>query len=150
MSRIISSVYKSLLRAVNDLVEELQQATGDMDIRYWAWEGRLDEEKMPTTTLVGLDGYNFDENKGLWIIRAAITLSSYDDANLHEESEMLDLIHERFGYHQKVSLRLPDSGDVFSELFVTEFQVMPMGQSELRNYRTCAFELLRTDTSLPD
>lgn len=146
MSRTISSIYKSLLRAVNDLVVELQQETGDMGIRYWAWEGRMDEDKMPTETLVGLDGYNFDENKGLWIIRAAITISSYNDANLHQESEMLDLIHEKFGYHKKVDLRLPDSGEVFSQLFVTEFQVMPMGQSEMRNYRTCAFELLRTDT----
>lgn len=147
MSRLMSTIYKSLVRSVNDLIKEIQTTTGSSDIGYWSWEARGDEDKLPARTLIGLDGYNFDENKGLWIIRMGITLSSYSDANLLDEADMLDVVHDLFGYEKKVKLRNPDTGAEFSELYVTAFQIMPMGQSELRNYRSVGVELLRTDTS---
>lgn len=147
MSRMISTVYKSLLRSVNDLIKDVAEKTGDTDVRYWAWESRADEDKMPSGTVIGVDGYNFDENKGLWIIRAGITLSTRNDLNLMTETEILDIIHDHYGYQKKVNLLHPDTGELFSELYVVEFQVMPMGQSELRNYRTVGIELKRTDTS---
>lgn len=145
-SRTISTIYKSLVRAVNDLVEEISTRTGE-NCRYWAFETRMDEDKLPTQTLIGVDGFTFNENKGLWVIRAGVSISSYNDRNGHEEAEMLDIIHELLGHHKKISLRDPDTGNIFSELVVVEFEVMPMSQSEMRNYRTVGIELLRTDNS---
>lgn len=146
MSRIISTIYKSLVRSVNDLIDVVASETGE-PCAYWAFESRADEDKMPPITVLGVDGFTFHENKGLWMIRAGISLSTRNDRNNHEEAEILDIVHRLFGYHQKVALRHPETGEVFSELYVTEFDVMPMGQSELRNYRTIGLELLRTDTS---
>lgn len=145
-SHTISTIYKSLVRAVNDLVEEVSTRTGE-DCRYWAFESRADEDKMPQQTVIGVDGFTFNENKGLWIIRAGISISSYNDRNGHEEAEMLDIVHELFGYQNKISLRNPDTGEIFSELYVVDFDILPGSQSELRNYRTVGIELLRTDNS---
>lgn len=139
-------IYKSLVRAVNDAITVVSERTAE-ECRYWAFESRADEDKMPTQTVIGLDGFTFHENKGLWMVRCGISLSTYNDRNNHEEAEILDILHELFGYHEKVDLRDPETGEVFSQLVVTEFEIMPMGQSELRNYRTIGLELLRTDTS---
>lgn len=149
MSKLISTIYKSLVRAVSDAIKEVEATTG-IQAEYWSWESRSDENDMPTKTLLGLDGYTFDENNGLWTVRCGITLSTYNDRNLMDEAEILDVLHELFGMKKKVTLRKPGSGDPFSELGIVEFRVMPMGQSELRNYRMVALELLRTDTSTPD
>lgn len=146
MSRTISTIYKSLLRSVNELIKEVNNTTSVNDVEYHAWETRLDENKLPTTTLLGLDGYNFNENQGLWLVRFAITLSSYNDANLMNEAEILDVIHSMYGFEKKISIRDPDTGAIFTEMYVSDFEVMPMAQSELRNYRTIGFEILRTDS----
>lgn len=146
MAKLISTVYKSLLRSVNDLIDEVQATTGLQELEYWGWETRADEDQLPAKTLIGLDGYSFNENQGLWNVRCGITLSTYNDANLHHEAEILDVIHTLFGFQQKVPLRNAE-GEIFSELYVAEFQVMPMGLSEIRNYRTVGLELLRTETA---
>lgn len=146
MSRTISLIRKSWMRAVNDARELITERTGEI-VDYWDYESRADEDKMPTRTVLGPDGFAFHENEGLWTIRVGLSLSTYNDRNNLDESEYLDILHELFGHHKKVALRDPDTGDVISELVVVEFQIMPMGQSELRNYRTIGIELLRTDTT---
>lgn len=147
---MISTLYKSLVRSVNDLIKDVRDTTAVTDAEYWSWEARSDEDQMPTATLIGVDGYNFDENRGLWVIRMGITLSTYNDAHLLNEAVVLDRIHERFGFQNSVALLDPETGEQFSELYVSDFQIMPMGQSELRNYRTVGIELMRTDTSEAD
>lgn len=146
MSRLVSTIYKSLLRSVSDLIKEVNDTTA-VDAEYRAWEARDDEDKLPQKTLIGLNGYNFDENAGLWIIRFGITISSLNDANLMNEADILDIIHEQYGFQKKVNLRDPETGNIISELYVAMFHIMPMTQSELRNYRTVGIEVLRTDSS---
>lgn len=148
MSKLVSTIYKSLVRSITDLVQEVNDSTA-VNAEYRSWEARDDEDKLPSTTLIGLDGYNFDENAGLWIIRFGVTISSFEDAHLLTESEILDIIHERFGFHKKVAMLDPETGEQISEMVVTMFQIMPMGQSELRNYRTVGIEVLRTDNTIP-
>lgn len=150
MSKLMSTLYKSLVRSVTDLIDEVKTTTGDAGIEYWSWESRADENDMPTQTLIGLDGYTFRENFGLWEVRCGITISSYNDTNLHNEAEILDVVHDLFGEHKTIQLRHPDTGDVYSQMVVTDFEIMPMGQSELRNYRMVALELKRVDTSEPE
>lgn len=142
---LISPIYKSVIRSVTDLIEEINTiGMVDPDIQYHNWEERSNEENLPTTTLIGTDGFSFDENDGLWIVRYSLAVSSYRDTNLLNEIDLLDFIHQKMGKGKKVKLREMVAGDEVNELMVSEFKVMPMGQSELRNYRTIGLELTRT------
>ena len=140
---IISRIYKSLVRHVSDMIEELN-ASGAFGITYHVWEARGEEDKLPKNILVGVDGFNFHENSGLWIVRFSISLSSYQDTLLLREAEILDGIHAWFGEKQRVPLRDPETGDEDNQLVVTDFEIAPMAQTMLRNYRTVSIELKRT------
>lgn len=144
MAKLYSTIYKSVVRSVNDLIKDIQATTPDL--RYWTWESRLDEDQLPRVPLIGVNGFAFEENRGLWRIQFGITVSSIDDANLLEEADLIDKIHERFGENQKISLRDPDDASIMNELVSVDFQVAPMGQTQMRNYRTIGIEVLRTGT----
>ncbi len=140
---IISRIYKSLVRHVSDLIEELN-ASKSLGITYHVWESRGEEDKLPKNILMGVDGFNFHENGGLWIIRFSIALSSYQDTLLLREAEVLDAIYDWFHEKQRVPLRDLESGDEDNQLVVTDFEIAPMQQTMLRNYRTVSIELKRT------
>lgn len=144
---LISSIYKSLQRHVVEIMEDIKLQTGVVDIEYWSWESRADENELPKKALIGLSGVDFNENRGLWVIRAAVGLSPWEDKNLDETVRMLDVIYDHLGTGSKVNLLEPNSGALISELVVTDFQMAPASTSELRNYRVVNFELLRTDTA---
>jgi hypothetical protein len=145
MAKLYSTVYKSVVRAVNDLVKDIQ-STVDPQALYWAWENRDDEDKLPRVMLVGANGFSFDENLGQWLIRFGVTLSTVDDANLFQEADIIDMIHDRFGEKQKISLRDPDDGSITNELVSVHWEVLPMVQTQVRNYRSIGVELRRTGT----
>lgn len=141
---IITPIYKSIVRWTTDLIAELN-ATGQFpQLQYHDWENRSDENRLPVTTLLGLDGFAFDENLGLWVIRCGLALSSHRDENLHNESELVGEIHRRTGIGSKVPLREMIAGEQVNELKVVDWQLMPMAQSLLRNYRTIGMEIHRT------
>lgn len=141
---IIEPVYKSIIRKVTDLIETINGEGHFRTLMWHNFEDRNDEAELPRETLVGLDGFSFDENKGLWIIRVALAISSYNDINLLEEIELIDRIHRDFGEGNKVALLDMGSGDEANELVITTFSMLPMGQSEVRNYRTIGLQIMRT------
>lgn len=145
-SKLYSTVYKSVVRATNDMVKEISATTGDQSARYWSWEARVDEEQLPRATLIGVNGFTLDENFGLWIIRFGITLSTVDDANLLHEADIIDIIHDWYGVRKKIDLRDPETGDPINELVSFDFQVLAMTQTQMRNYRSIGLELRRTGT----
>lgn len=140
---IISRLYKSIMRHVSDCKAAMTTATG-VPIEYHAWESRGEEDKLPKKTLVGIDGFNFEENGGLWVIRTSVVLSSYQDVNLMSEMDLLDIIHTWFGEGQKVPLRDLQLGTENNQLVVSEFELAPMVQSTLRNYRVVSLEMRLT------
>lgn len=144
MNKTLSGIYKSLVRSTVDMIAEIKTITGNQNIQYHDWDSRADENKLPEKTLIGVEGFMFDENRGLWITRFSLALSSHRDANLLNEIEILDIIFERFGEGQKVNLLNPDTGVLISELVSSAFSVSPMAQSPFRNYRTISIEMLRT------
>jgi len=145
MASPIPGVYKSIIRTVVDMIDSLnQQQIIEKPIEFHNWESRGEEANLPKSTLIGVDGFSFDENDGRWMIRFALAISSYLDANLLNEVELIGIIHETLGKNCKVPLRELSAGEVVSELVVTEFRVLPMAQSEIRNYRTIGIELNRT------
>lgn len=139
----LTPIYKSLMRHVTDLIDDLN-SRGDYGIQYHAWETRGEEDKLPLATLMGLDGFHFEENSGLWVVRCSITVSSYQDVSLFDEFEILDGIFDWFGEKKKVPLRDMNTGEEENQLVVTDFEVAPMAQTLLRNYRTVPLELKRT------
>lgn len=143
---IIEPVYKSIIRRVTDLIDELNDTDRFGLITYHNWEERGQEKTLPKNTLIGTDGFAFDENEGLWLIRFSLAVSSYRDMNLLNEIELLDEINRRMGEGETIDLLEMENGEVQNQLVVTTFEVMPMGQSEIRNYRTIGIELKRTGT----
>jgi hypothetical protein len=145
MQKLFSTLYKSVVRATGDLVKDVQTAVDDT-AEYWDWENRADEDKLPRVTLIGVNGFHFKENNGLWIISFGITLSTVDDDNLLREADIIDMIHDRFGEKKKIALLDPVDASQTSELWSSDFEVMPMGQTQVRNYRPIGIELRRTGT----
>jgi hypothetical protein len=143
---VIEPVYKSIVRAVTDMIEEINAIGVFRTVQWHNFESRNDENDLPQNTLIGLDGFSFDENQGLWIIRVALAISSYRDLNLLEEIELIDRIHQRFGEGEKINLLNMDDGSLDNEMVVTNFVMLPMAQSEVRNYRTIGLEVKRTGT----
>lgn len=146
MSSPIPSVYKSIIRAITDFIDEVNEEALHGTVGYHNWESRGDENKLPQMTLIGTDGFTFDENAGRWLIRFALAVSSYRDFNNLEEIELIGKIHEHFGESKKINHLSEITGEIENELLISTFKVMPMAQSEIRNYRTIGLELLRTGT----
>lgn len=142
----IPAVYKSIVRATSDLIDALNASGLYGLIGYHNWEERALETTLPNNTLIGVDGFSFDENDGRWIIRYAMAVSSFRDINLLNEIDLIGAIEERFGEKEKIDLLQLSDGAIASELVVSAFKMLPMAQSELRNYRTIGIELLRTGT----
>ena len=61
MSKLYSTLYKSVVRAVNDLVKDLQATAPDL--QYHSWESRDDEDQLPRVPLIGVNGFNFHEKR---------------------------------------------------------------------------------------
>lgn len=144
MTSPIPQIYKSILRKVTDTIALLNASGNYGTITFHNFESRGDENNLPKHTLLGVDGFSFDENRGRWIIRFALAVSSYRDANLLNEIELLGDLHEIWGEDNKVPLLDLQTGDVEDELAIVQFAVMPMAQSEIRNYRVIGTELMRT------
>lgn len=141
----IPPVYKSIVRAITDTIEWINtKGLYPQQVGFHNWEERTPETQLPQTTLIGVDGFGFDENEGRWIIRFALAVSSYRDINLLTEIELIGLLEEKFGEGEKINLLRLSDGAIASELVSAAFKVMPMAQSEQRNYRTIGVELLRT------
>jgi len=143
---VIAPIYKSIVRWIGDTVEELEAGGGYPSMEYQDWESRGDENKLPQTTLIGMDGFSFDENEGLWLIRFALAVSSYRDASLMNEIELISALHVLMGMGAKIPLLEMHEGLQVNELVVTDWQMMPMAQTNLRNYRTIGMTVLRTGT----
>lgn len=135
------------MRHITDLIDELNSLGVFTDELQWHnFESRNDENTLPATTLIGLDGFSFDENQGFWIIRVALAVSSHRDLNLLDEIELISAIQQRLHEGSKIKLLDMATADENNELVVTNFTMLPMAQSELRNYRTIGMEIKRTGT----
>lgn len=78
--------------------------------------------------------------------RGLVFRDDWLDANLLNEIEILDIIHNRTGEKKKINILNPLDGELLTEMVVTSWQLAPMAQSQLRNYRTISLELMRTST----
>lgn len=142
----ISNIYKSLVRHIVDAIEDVRRSELSPNVEYYPWDSRGDEAEMPNADLIGLAGWSFSENRGLWEIHCGITISTFNDENLFREVALIDMIHDRFGEEMTVPMR-DDDGFEYTQLVVKEFDMLPAGQSEKRNYRPIGLTLRRTSSA---
>lgn len=142
----LSSIYKSLIIQVNKVITDAISNGQSSNLKYYAWDSRGETVELPSVDLLGLSNWTFRENHGLWEIRAGLTLSTYNDKNLFRQIDIVDTIHNYFGEETQVPLIDATTGEVFSNLVVSDFDMMPTGQSERRNYLPVGIELLRTES----
>ena len=147
---IISAIYKSLQRSVVEIIGEIKTQTNNQNVSYWSWENRADENELPKQTIVGVSGFEFDENHGLWVVRWSIGVSPWEDFNLDKQMQMLDVIFNNLKVGSKVNLLHPETGELVSEMVIVDFHVAPATTTEIRNYRVISFEMRRTDTAEPN
>lgn len=140
---VIPHIYKSIIRHTQDLVSVIADTTGNQNIQYHTWDARADENKLPDATLLGIEGFNFDENEGLWIVRYGLTLSTWNDRNLLDEIELVGIIHDHTKYLSKVRMLDEQTGLEIGEMVCSTWELAPGGQTNQRNYRSILIELLR-------
>ena len=131
-------VYKSLLRFCSDFV-----STAPAPLIYEAWDSRNNEAELPKADLFGISGWTYRDDEALLFVTCGLTLSTVDDVNLMREIALLDYLHTKIGTNEAIAV-LDGSGAVVNQLVSQHFQIMPTGQSNLRNYRTAAIELSLT------
>ena len=135
---------RCLLRFTNDLVDTLNEAIPNGDVQYWSWENRTEETALPHTNLLGLADFSFDDASKIWISRFSLVYSSYRDANLLNESFVLDVLYDSIKRLDKIPLRDNNDGSIVSEAIITACSVLPSDTSLLRNYRPFALEIQST------
>lgn len=139
----ISRIRKSLTRHLMDMAVEYSTLNGQ-PLTYYDWEQRAEENTYPQNAMIGLNGFNFEENGGLWIVRFGISVSTYLDTGLFEEGDILDCVFDWFHEKSMIPLRDMLTGDENEMLYVTAFEIAPMLPTQLRNYRTVSVEAKRT------
>jgi hypothetical protein len=143
----IESLYKSLIRHVQETIEVIQTQGISPGLAYYSWDSRGEVSETEHTDLIGLAGWSFHENGGLWEVRSGLTLSTFNDENLFREMKILNVIHDMWGEGCKVPMVDKDTGVEFTELVVSDFDMLPGGAgAEQRNYRPIGIELLRTSS----
>ena len=143
----LESLYKSLIRHVQTTIKAVKAAGISTTLEYYAWDSRGEVQEAATADLIGLAGWSFKENGGLWEIRTGLTLSTYNDVNLFREVKILNIIHDLWGEQNPVPMVDKDTGVEFTQLVVVDFDMLPGGGSaEQRNYRPIGVDMLRTSS----
>lgn len=141
----LESLYKSLVRHVQNTIKVVKLQSISPSLEYYAWDSRGEVQETATSDLIGIAGWSFKENGGLWEIRSGLTLSTYNDVNLFREVKILNVIHDMWGEQCKVPMVDKVTGVEFTQLVVVDFDMLPGGGSaEQRNYRPIGIDLLRT------
>lgn len=142
----ISNIGKSIMRHLMDSIDQIRADDIAPTLEYYAWDSRGEEAELDAVDLIGLAGWTFRENGGLWEIHCGFTLSTINDENLFREMDVIDALHNAFGEDCKIPMR-DDNGDEYTQLVVKEFEMLPAGHSEKRNFRPIGLTLKRTSNA---
>lgn len=142
----LESVYKSLIKKIQEIITEIRDEDVSQDLQYHAWDSRGAVTELPDTDLVGLVNWSYSENGGLPIIEGGLILSTLYDENLFKEVKILDILRDhcvKEDHYLQWPL-LDDTGEEYGLLTITEFEVLPSGRSEVRSTRHIGIEFIKT------
>lgn len=148
----LPTIYANLVKRVTEVITQAQDLAISPELQYIAWDSRGDITELPDKDLIGLADWTYDETEDhVPEIEFAIMLSVIRDTNLFREVEILELIRRQCIIDSgntpryKVWTVYDDDNNPFSQLQVTNFTIMPSGESEARTVRTVGISLKRAD-----
>ena len=134
-----AQIYKSMLRFCAGLV-----AAAPTAVLYESWDSRNDEAELPKVDLFGISGWSYRDDESLLFVSCGLTLSTINDTHLMREIDLLDFLHSRIGTNKTMPIVDTTTGAEVNTMVSKNFQILPTGQSTLRNYRTAAIDLRLT------
>lgn len=148
----LSTIYATLVVYIQSMIEDAINRGASTDLQYMAWDSRGDITELPNTDLIGLVDWTFSENEDhLPDIEFAILLSVVNDKNLFREVEILDVIRDACvspdGRRYKIWTVKDENNEAFTQLQVTDFSILPSGESEARTVRQVGISLKRVDNA---
>jgi hypothetical protein len=146
MSYNLTSVYKSLIAEIQEIIREIKSRGVSDNLQYHAWDSRGDITELPDTDLMGLVDWTYSENGGLSTIQTGIMISTRNDQNLFKEVAILDAIREHCVEKPgnfKAWKIYDNNGEHYTWFQVSDFEVLPSGRSEVRNTRHVGIELMK-------
>jgi len=147
MAYTLTSIYKSLIAEVQEIIKNVKLTGLSEDLAYQAWDSRGDITELPDTDLLGLVDWTYAENGGLSTVSTGLLLSTRNDKFLFKEVGILDIIrnHCTEGDGKFKTWRIFDeNGEEYTRFQVSDFEVLPSGRSEVRNTRHIGIELMKT------
>lgn len=143
------TVYTTLIAKIQEIITELKAEGIAPDIEYMAWDARQEVNELPNHDLIGLADWTFEEGDHMPEIECGILLSVVNDANLFREIQIVDKIRSHCVHAVKpeyLTWTVRDADNQpFSQLTVTDFAMLPAGQSEARTVRQIGIALKRAD-----
>ena len=144
----LESFYTSAIVVIQEIIDEAIATDLSSDISYYAWDSRGQETELPNHDLIGLIAWTYAENEGLPVIQFGILTSLVLDQNQFREVRLMDIIRNKFvgksGDYKTFALYDPNTEEEYSQLQVSDFEVMPAGRSEVRSTRSINIEVIRT------
>lgn len=146
----LPTIYATLVSKVQEVIQRVRDAGISTNLEYMAWDSRSDTTELPNKDLIGVSDWTFDENDDhLPSIEFGILLSVVHDKNLFREVEILNEIRKVCVHGSRPEYLVwtvkDASGTPFSQLGVTNFGIMPSGESEARTVRLVTISLKRVD-----
>lgn len=146
----LPTVYATLVSKVQEIIESVQESGISPGMQYMAWDSRQEVNELPNLDLIGVADWTWSENDDHRpSIEFSIILSVVNDANLFREVEILNAIRDACVHKERPEylawLVRDANNEGFSWLQVTDFTIMPSGQSEARTVRTVGISLKRAD-----
>lgn len=146
----LPAVYTCLVSKVKEIISELKTQGISENIEYMAWDARQDTNtELPNTDLIGLADWTFSESDHMPEIECVILLSVVNDSNLFREIEIANVIRNKCVHVSRPEYLVWTVRDIdnkpFSQLTVTDFTMLPSGESEARTVRQFGISLKRAD-----
>lgn len=146
----LPAVYATLISKVQEIIETIKDKGISPDMAYMAWDSRGDVTELPDSDLMGVADWTWSENDDHRPdIEFAILVSVVKDRNLFREVEILNEIRNACVHEIRPEYKVWEVRDTenqpFSQLQVTDLDIMPSGESEARSVRQIGISLKRAD-----
>lgn len=146
----LPTVYAALVAKVQEVIEECNTQGITEDMEYIAWDARMDPTELPNKDLLGLADWTYDEGEDhLPEIECVFLLSVVNDKHLFREVEIAERIRLKCIHPSRPEYLVwtvkDDNNEAFSQLKVTNFSMLPSGESEARTVRQFGISLKRAD-----
>jgi hypothetical protein len=148
----LPAVYAALVAKIQEIITTVKNAGISPDLAYMAWDSRGDVNELPNHDLLGIVDWTWAENEDhLPDIEFGMLLSVKHDSNLFREVEILNEIRKACvkdtgNKPEYLVWTVRDADNVpFAQLQVTDFSIMPSGESEARTVRSIGISLKRAD-----